>query len=153
MVRFENLKSIIGDFTKEYCKAINENSEYIEAAKGWGVGFEGSILYLMEASGDIEDDISIYMDLRDGKCLEIKMLSPNETPPRKPGLVIRGSLIIWNEIATRQITAMNAIMSGKLKLEGKVNLVMRYSHAAMILAKIAGKQKFFKILFNQFNFV
>jgi putative sterol carrier protein len=151
LVGFEDLKSLSSDFTEEYCKAINENSDYAKAARGWGVGFEGSILYIMEASGEIEDDISIYMDLKDGKCLSIKLLAPNKEPQRKPGLIIRGSLVIWNKIATRKITAMNAIMSGKLKLEGQINLIMRYSQAAMILAKIAGKQKFFKILFNQFN--
>ncbi|MFW9938409.1 MAG: SCP2 sterol-binding domain-containing protein [Candidatus Thorarchaeota archaeon] len=153
MVRFEDLKYLSGDFTEQYCKAINDNSEYAKAAKGWGVDFEGSILYLMEASGEIEDDISIYMDLKNGKCLGIKLLAPNERPPRNPGLIIKGSLLIWNEIATRQITAMNAIMSGKLKLEGKINLIMRYSQAAKILAKIAGKQSFFKILFNQFKLI
>ncbi|MFX1408030.1 MAG: SCP2 sterol-binding domain-containing protein [Promethearchaeota archaeon] len=151
MVRFEDLKNLSGDFAKDYCNAINNNTDYAEAAKGWGIDFEGSILYLMEASGEIEDDISIYMDLKNGKCLGIKLLAPNEEPPRKPGLIIRASLVIWNEMAKRKITAMNAIMSGKLKLEGQVNLVMRYSQAAMILAKIAGKQNFFKILFNQFN--
>jgi putative sterol carrier protein len=151
MVGFKELKEISGNFTEEYCKAINENTEYAEVAKGWGVDFEGSILYLMESSGEIEDDISIYMDLKDGKCLGIYLLDPDQNPPRKPGLIIRGSLAIWNQIALRQITAMNAIMSGKLKLEGKVNLVTRYSKAAMILAKIAGKQKFFRILFNEFK--
>lgn len=153
MVRFEDLKNLSGDFTEQYCKAINDNFEYAVAAKGWGVDFEGSILYLMEASGEIEDDLSIFMDLKDGKCLGIELLAPHEIPPRKPGLIIKGSLVVWNEIAKKQITAMNAIMSRKLKLEGKVNLVMRYSQAAMILAKIAGKQNFFKILFNQFKLV
>ncbi|MFX0058689.1 MAG: SCP2 sterol-binding domain-containing protein [Candidatus Hodarchaeota archaeon] len=151
MVQFKDLKKISGNFTEEYCKAINENSEYAKVAKGWGVGFEGSTLYLMEASGEIEDSIGIFMDLRDGKCLGIKLLAPDAKPPRKPGLLVKGSLAIWNEIAIRQITAISAIMSGKLKLEGNINLVMRYSKAAMILAKIAGKQKFFKTLFTQFK--
>jgi hypothetical protein len=95
MLKYKDLLRISKGFTTDFCNAINNNNSYREAAKGWGIGFEGSILWLMEASGEIQDDIKIFMDLKDGKCLEIKLLSPIESPPKSPIVTLKAPINIW----------------------------------------------------------
>lgn len=37
MLNYEDLLKLSQDFTKEFCKAINESLEYKQAARGWGI--------------------------------------------------------------------------------------------------------------------
>ncbi|MHA2429772.1 MAG: SCP2 sterol-binding domain-containing protein [Promethearchaeota archaeon] len=151
MLKYEGLLKLSANFTKEFCETINKSLEYYHAAKGWGVGFEGSLLWLMSASGEIKDDVKIYLNLKDGKCLGIKLLAPNEDPPRNPILILRAPLNIWKEMRTKRIKPNQFIMSGRLKIEGNISTIMRYSKAATELGKLAGRQTFFKKLFTEYD--
>ncbi|MFX1494687.1 MAG: SCP2 sterol-binding domain-containing protein [Promethearchaeota archaeon] len=151
MLKYKELLKLSGNFAKEFCKTINNSSEYNQAAKGWGVDFEGSLMWLMGASGEIKDDIRIYLDLKDGKCLGIKLLAPDENPPRNPILVLRAPLNIWKEMRIRRINPNQFIMSGRLKIEGNISIIMRYSKAATELGKLAGRQTFLKKLFTKYD--
>lgn len=151
MLKYEDLLRISDNFVDDFCQAINTSQEYNQAAKGWGVDFEGSILLWMEASGEIEDDIRIYLDLKDGKCLGINLLAPNENPPRNPILTMRAPLRNWKEMRTKRINPNQFIMSGRLKIEGNIGIMMRYSKAATELGKLAGKQTFLKKLFTEYD--
>ena len=151
MLKYEGLLKLSGNFTKEFCKTINNSLDYNQAAKGWGVRFEGSLLWLMAASGEIKDDVRIYLDLKDGKCLGIKLLAPNEDPPRNPILILRAPLNIWKEMRTKRIHPTQFIMSGRLKIEGNVGIIMRYSKAVTELGKLAGRQTFLKKLFTKYD--
>jgi putative sterol carrier protein len=148
MIKFQDIKNISNNFDKEFCKAINESSEYRIAAKGWGIDFEGGTLYIFEASGEVIDNIKIFMDLKDGMCLGVKLLGPNDDIPKPAILTIKAPFHVWKKIRLGQLKLMNAIMSGHVKIEGNISLVMRYSKAAMILGNIARKQKFFNDLLN-----
>jgi len=134
MVNYEDLEEIAKKWAQEYCEALNNSQAYDEAAKGWGIDFEGSMLFVMEKSGEIEDNVSAFLDLKDGKCLSIKILKPDENPPREPIMTLKGSFLLWKKLAFREIDPIQSLMSGKLKLEGDMSLAMRYSRAAMELA-------------------
>lgn len=148
MVKFKDLKEDLDTFSKEFCKALNDNTEYEIAAKGWGVNFEGAMLLVYEAGGDLEDNIRIFLDLKDGKCLGIKILNPEEEPPRSPVMTVRGNFEVWSKMRTTNLNPMKALMGGQLKLEGDMSLVMRYARAASLLGSIAGKQESIKKLFQ-----
>lgn len=105
----------------------------------------------MEASGEISDDIKIFLELKDDKCLGIKLLAPNEENFREPILILKAPLNIWKEMRTKKIDPNQFLMSGKLKIEGNISIVMRYSKAATELGKIAGKQNFLRKLFNEYD--
>ncbi|MFX0026871.1 MAG: SCP2 sterol-binding domain-containing protein [Candidatus Hermodarchaeota archaeon] len=150
-MKYKEILKLSGNFTKELCEAINNSSEYNQAAKGWGVEFEGSLMWLMGASGEIKDDVRIYLELKDGKCLGIKLLAPNENPPRNPILILRAPLNIWKEMRIKRIDPNQYIMSGKLKIEGVISKLIRYSKAATELGKLAGRQTFLKKLFTEYD--
>lgn len=139
MVKFEELIDIGKEWAAEYCKALNESQEYAEAAKGWGIDFEGGMLMVMTASGEIEDDVASFIDLRDGKCLGITILEPGQKPPREPIMSLTGSFLIWKQLAMKEIDPIQSIMQGLLNLDGDMTLALRYANAAMELANVVEK--------------
>ncbi|TFF88850.1 MAG: hypothetical protein EU549_02220 [Promethearchaeota archaeon] len=135
MVKYKDMEEEAKKWASEYCEALNNSSEYEESAKGWGVGFEGSILFKMEACGEVEDDINAFIDLKDGKCLGIKVLEPGEDPPREPGFVLYAPTLIWRKLAFREIDPVQSLMTKKLNLEGDMGQIMKFSKAAVLLAE------------------
>jgi len=135
MVKFEDLKEGAEKWAREYCEAINNNKDYEEAAKDWGVDQEGAMLYVMEASGEVEEDLKYFLDLKGGKCIEIKVLRPDEDPPREPILSLSAPLFTWKKIAFQELDPIKGLMQNKLKIDGDMGLAMRYSKAALELTK------------------
>nr|MDO8109943.1 SCP2 sterol-binding domain-containing protein [Candidatus Sigynarchaeota archaeon] len=148
-VSFADVKPIADAWVKEYANALNQNAKYARAAKGWGVSFDGSLMFVMEKSGEVDTDINIFIDLKDGKCLDARLLAPGENPPRKPGMTLRCPLWMWKQVAFKEIEPISAIMQNKMKLEGDMKLAMRYASAAMELANTVEKTD--RTLFTKFN--
>jgi len=149
LVTFEEFKKIGEKWAKEYCNVLNNSKEYEEAAKGWGIDFEGAMLFIMSASGEIDFDVVCFLDLKDGKCLGIKILVPGEEPLRKPGMKLKAPLSIWKKLAFKELNPIQALMTGELQLEGDMSLAMRYSQAAMMLADLTEKTD--RSIFTKFN--
>lgn len=134
MVKFKDLKDEAEKWVKEYCEALNNNQTYNEAAKTWGVDQEGAMVYVMEASGEVEDDLRVFLDLKGGKCLGVKLLEPGEDPPRDPILSLRAPMHTWKKLAFQELDPIKGLMQNKLKIDGDMGLAMRYSKAAQELA-------------------
>lgn len=136
MVKYEDLIDLGKAWAAEYCQALNNSAEYADAASGWGIDFEGAMLLAMTKSGEIEDDISAFADLKDGKCLGITILKPGEAPPREPIMTLTGSFLVWKQLAMKELDPIQSLMQGLLKLEGDMTLALRYAKAAMELANV-----------------
>jgi putative sterol carrier protein len=135
MVNYSDMEAEAKKWASEYCEALNNSSEYEKSAKGWGVDFDGSILFKMTACGEVEDDINSFVDLKDGKCLGITVLEPGEDPPRDPGFVLFAPMSIWKKLAFRELDPVQALMTKKLNLEGDMGQIMKFSKAAVLLAE------------------
>lgn len=149
LITFKDIEELGIAWAEEYCKALNSTPEYEEAAKGWGVDFEGAMMFIMGPAGEITFEIRAFLDLKDGKCLGIKLLQPNEEPPRAPGMTLNASMLLWKKLAFKELNPIQALMSGELKLEGEMGLAMRYSQAAMLLADVTEKTD--RSLFTKFD--
>ena len=139
MVKYEDIIDLGKAWATEYCQALNNSPEYEDSAKGWGIDFEGGMLMVMTKSGEIEDDISSFLDLKDGKCLGITILAPGEEPPREPILKLIGSFLVWKQLTLKELDPIQSLMQGLLKLEGDMNLALKYAKAAMGLANVVEK--------------
>jgi len=135
VVKFQDLKEDAEKFAKGFCKALNENPNYNKAGKGW----KGPLLLIMKASGEIEDDISAFADLEDGKCKGIKVLGPGEEPPSEPVITVSGPMYLWKAIAFKEKDPIQCLMTGLLQVDGNMNLVMKYAKATLELANTAEK--------------
>lgn len=133
MVKFEELKEDGKKFASSFCKALNESEDYANAGKGW----KGALLMVMKACGEIEDDVKAFVDVEDGKCRGITLLGPGEDSPEDPAMSITGTMYIWRELAFQERDPIQALMTGVLELEGDMSLAMRFSRAALELARAA----------------
>ncbi len=136
---FKDMKSIAEAWVAEYQNALNQNTKYARAAKTWGVAFDGSLLFVMQKSGQIDTDLQFFLDLKEGKCLSAKLLAPGEEPPRKPGMTLLCPLWMWKKVAFKEIEPISAILQNKMKLEGDMKVAMRYASAALELANTVEK--------------
>ncbi|MHA1378918.1 MAG: SCP2 sterol-binding domain-containing protein [Candidatus Helarchaeota archaeon] len=149
MVTFDEIKDMGEQWAQNFCKALNTSEEYAAAAKGWGIDFEGAMLFVWTPSGEIDFEIRTFLDLKDGKCLGIKLLKPGEDPPRPAGMILKAPMNIWKKLAFKELNPVQCLMSGDLKLEGDMNIAMKYSQAAMILADVTEKTD--RDLFTKFD--
>ncbi|MHA1300442.1 MAG: SCP2 sterol-binding domain-containing protein [Candidatus Helarchaeota archaeon] len=149
MVTFDEIRDMGKAWAKEYCEALNKSEEYANAGKGWGVDFEGAMLFVWGPSGEIDFEIRIFLDLKDGKCLGIKLLELDEDPPRPVGMTLIAPMNIWKKLAYKELNPIQCLMNGDLKLEGDMNVAMKYSQAAMMLADITEKTD--RSLFEKFD--
>jgi len=69
--------------TKELLKSwkdkINQNEQYQEAASGWGVDFNGDILFTIREGANYDGDpINILLELEDGNCFSARKVDPGD---------------------------------------------------------------------------
>ena len=133
MVKFAELKEDGEKFASSFCKALNESKDYKEAGKGW----KGALLMIMKACGEIEDDVKAFVDLEEGECRNITLLGPGQDPPEEPVMAITGTLLVWRELAFQERDPIQALMTGVLELDGDMGLAMKFSRAALELARAA----------------
>ncbi|HME51089.1 MAG TPA: SCP2 sterol-binding domain-containing protein [Candidatus Lokiarchaeia archaeon] len=133
MVKFEDLKDIATNWAEEFSNAINASTHYARSAKKWGVDFDGCMLFVFQASGEIEEDFSIFLDLQAGKCLSIQVLAPGEESPRPAPMIVSAPMSTWKRVIFKEIDPVAALMQKQLDLVGDMSLVMRYAQAAVDL--------------------
>ncbi|MGQ9624177.1 MAG: SCP2 sterol-binding domain-containing protein [Candidatus Bathycorpusculaceae bacterium] len=147
------------EWLEEYCKMLNQNKEYREAGKGWGIGWNGDFVFQIEnipvdkvAFEKLPSDVAeglreyvingtaySYLRLKDGECLEARPIKdPKEV---QAGFVQKGPYENWKKITRGELDPTRALLTGKFKLEGDMAKVMRYSRAANLMAKIAASIK------------
>jgi putative sterol carrier protein len=147
------------EWLSEYREMLNQNNEYEEAGKGWGVGWNGDFIFQIEnipvdkiAFEKLPPDVAkelreyvinetaySYLKLKDGKCLEARPIKdPKEV---QVGFIQKGPYENWKKITKGELDPTRALLTGKFKLEGDMAKVMRYSRAANIMAKIAASIK------------
>jgi hypothetical protein len=73
----------------EYGELLNENGEYGEASDGWGVGFDGDFLFVVEPDDVYDGDpVYFFLGLEDGDCTAAyEVEDPDE---EEYGFVFRG---------------------------------------------------------------
>jgi putative sterol carrier protein len=136
MVKFKDIKAKAEKFAEEYKNALNNSKSYARAAKKWGIDFDGALMFVFKASGEMQDDFSVFLDLKEGKCLGTTLVGPGQQPPRPAPMVITAPLFIWKKVIFNKAEdAVTAIMQNKLVLQGDMKLAMRFAQAAIELVK------------------
>lgn len=142
-------------WTEEYVKQLNEDEEFQEAGKGWGVDFDGDWLYVIEdfpydkldlenlpeeAADEAEyvvppGTIYTHVKLKDGKCLGMEPIKdPDEVDV---GFKFIGSYDKWKALTKGEADATQMVMRGDMKLEGDMSKVMRYIKMTNRMTKIS----------------
>ncbi len=125
------------EWAEEFCRRINMSEEYRRAARGW----VWPILFVVEDvpeeyRGEVGDRVGLYVDLRDGECLGVKLvqdISSSDAP-----FVISGSYGDWMDVIKGGADPIKALVTRKIRLvKGSFSTVLRYPKAAIALVKLA----------------
>jgi putative sterol carrier protein len=123
------LKFPTQEWLEAYIKELNQSKEYEEAAKDW----EGDFLFVIipDGTGNLQEEVTLYMDLWHGKCREAYVLKPGET--KETAFVFSGPYKNWQKVLRKELDPIQGLMQGKFKLKGDMAKVMRYVRAAQAL--------------------
>ena len=117
------------EWAKMMMEDLNKSDTYLEAAKNW----EGDFYFIIDPFGKHDKPTMLYMDLMHGKCREaFYVIDPDV---RKPVFRLSGTIENWKKVMTKQMDPMQAMMTGKLKLQGNMAMVMKNVRAAKELVE------------------
>jgi putative sterol carrier protein len=143
----------------EYRKMVNQNKEYKDSAKGWGVGFNGDFIFQVEKipldkiptkalPADVAKEMKEYivngtsymvLQLKDGECTGAY---PIKDPKQvKVGFVMKGPYENWKKLARAQVDPIKALLARQFVLEGDMAKIMKYAKAANLLAATSAATK------------
>ncbi len=135
------------EWLDKYVKKINESSEFEEAGRGWGVDWNGDFIFQVDdlpvdKIDDIRDDalrkklkelvekyvegktVYTFIGLKDGKCTGGRVIkSPDEV---EVGFKLIGPYEIWKKVIRGETTTNMAVVTRKMRLEGRVSMVAKY---------------------------
>ena len=139
------------EWAKAFCKEVNANKNYKEAASWW----EGDFIFVIEPSGKLDHEIKMFVGLLHGDCTGAKTLKtgeqfdilPPNSPPRplkegeKVGVefVFSGNYDNWVKVLKKELDPIQGLMAGKFKLVGNMAKVMRATKAAQELVNSTTK--------------
>jgi len=114
---------------KAMMEDLNNSSAYLDAAKNW----EGDFFFVVEPGGTLEQPVTLYMDLFHGKCRGAYALSAGQQ--LTPAFRLVGPVATWKKVMTKKLDPMQAMMTGQLKLQGNMAIIMRNVRAAKELVE------------------
>lgn len=114
---------------KSMMEDLNASQSYLDAARNW----EGDFYFVIEPGGKLQETAVLYMDLWHGKCREAKMVANHAE--KTPAFRLAGSITAWKKVMTKKLDPMQAMMTGQLKLQGNMAMVMKNVRAAKELVE------------------
>lgn len=108
-----------------YGRRLNDNEDFTVAASGWGVDFDGDLVFEMLPDDTYDGDpIYFYLALRDGACLETDVLDDANAVAH--GFTLRGDYGDWKRLLSGEYDIVQAVMDGVFDIDGSTLTAMRY---------------------------
>ena len=115
--------------SQEWCdawkEAINSNERTATHGKGWGVDFNGVMLFEVTPGGGLEEKKYFYIDAKNGTCTICEMLEDPSVVD--PGYVCTGPYEEFKPVVKGDRDFIDAVVMGDLNLEGDMGKIMRHS--------------------------
>ena len=121
------------EWVREYCKRLSESPEYNKSGKGW----KDPILFKMLDIGNLKEKQefdSFILYLKDGVCENCEIVKDiSKNAPFK----LSATYSNWKKIIDGKINPTQAMLTGQMKVEGNMALLLRYASAAIAMVKVA----------------
>ena len=111
-----------------------------EAFRSAGVGWDGVVCVVIEADEavGVGDDLYLRLVGKDGHWHE-NILAADAGLLDGSAFTIRGPYSTWKSVICQQSHPIVAIIQGRLRLHGQLSSFLRWSHAMLIMTKLAGR--------------
>jgi putative sterol carrier protein len=122
------------EWADAFCKAINENDNYRDAAGPDGFppdGWEGDFLFIVEPAGNLDRELRMFVGLYHGECTGCKVLKEGEEVDAE--YEYAGPYDAWVQVLKKELDPIRGLLAGKFKLKGDMAKVLRATRAAQEL--------------------
>jgi putative sterol carrier protein len=111
-----------------------------EAFRSAGAGWDGVVCVVIEADEAVGvcDDLYLRLVGKDGHWHE-NILAADAGLLDGSAFTIRGPYSTWKSVICQQSHPIVAIIQGRLRLHGQLSSFLRWSHAMLIMTKLAGR--------------
>ncbi len=99
---------------------LNTDEKYAQVAKNW----EGDLLFLIEPEGNLDQQLTFYLDLWHGACRSVDY-NPGPEKYLEPVFKLTAKYNHITAILTGKLDPMTAMMTNKLKVKGSLGYMMR----------------------------
>lgn len=98
---------------------LNTDEKYAQVAQKW----EGDMLFLVDASGNLEQPVTFYLDLWHGKCRDAYLVENNREV--KAVFSLKGPYDHYVRLLKGEMDPMQALLTRKLGVHGNMAVLMR----------------------------
>jgi putative sterol carrier protein len=126
------------EWVEAYGKAINDSDEYKVGGKPWTHGVTALVIKAQPDIG-LAEDFGVWLDLHEGVCNEAASCSVEkaQTAP----FCITGEYARWKQVIHKELEPVKGMMQGKLKLKGKLPIIVKNVKAAQALVNATASVK------------
>lgn len=103
---------------------VNKSPAYAMAARTW----EGDFLFVLDKDDTFPRTMGIYMDLWHGKCRSTRLVT--DVSGVKAAFLYRSTYTYWKELLLGQLHPVKDILTGKIRIEGNVTVLLGHRRAA-----------------------
>jgi len=114
--------------------ALNASSEYRNAAAKWGTGFNGNIMLAFEAGDGLSAPLHLFLALAAGRCERAEFVPAPSHP--EAGFTLRARYAVWRDVLGRRMLAAQAILTGKMDVDGDRITLLRHAGANRALIHV-----------------
>ncbi len=119
------------EWVKDLMEKVNDSEGYAHAAKDW----EGDFYFVINKSPGFPEEISLYLDLQHGKCLDA--FAADDPTAKSPAFILAAPAPIWRKVLEGKLDPIRGLMSRQLKLKGNMMKIMKTPKAATELVAAA----------------
>jgi putative sterol carrier protein len=114
----------------------NRTPEFEASGRGW----EGAMGLVIEPDADagLSEPIYVRLDGRHGKWLGSE-LGKDSSLVEGAVFVLRAPYPRWKDLIAQTIQPIRALLQGKVRVEGHLPVVLRWTTSLVILAELAGR--------------
>lgn len=118
------------EWVKAFAQRLNDSASYAEIAKNW----EGDLFFQIQMPGQPEPEL-LYMDLWHGKCREAYHVPKGEQ--KKAAFILSAPLAHFVKILKGELDPIQAMVTGRLKVQGNMVMIMRNVPTVLEFVRIA----------------
>ena len=118
------------EWVNEMKDRINADAAFEKAAAKW----EGSLVMNVQPDELYDKETIVWIDPYHGKIRDAKII--NSLDDEKSDFVLGAKYATWKGIINGEMDSMKAMMTGKIKVQGKLTALLKQAKASDALIKV-----------------
>lgn len=121
------------EWMSEWQRRLDESEEYDEIGSGWGVDFDGSILFMVDPDDTWDEEVRYYINFEDGSVPECHEVDDDV----ETGFRLRAQYSTWKSLLEGDLNLAYAFATNRIKFAGSLSKMRQYEDASVFIIDTA----------------